>query len=73
MTKDRLIPWAKAAAVRAVRTMAQTAVAMLPVAATVQQVDWLMVAGTAALSGIVSVLTALAGLPEVKETDHEQQ
>lgn len=73
MTKDRLIPWAKAAAVRAVRTMAQTAVAMLPVAATVQQVDWLMVAGTAALSGIVSVLTALAGLPEVKEADHEQQ
>lgn len=73
MTKDRLIPWAKAAAVRAVRTMAQTAVAMLPVAATVQQVDWLMVAGTAALSGIVSVLTALAGLPEVKETDREQQ
>lgn len=73
MRKDQWIPWAKAAAVRAVRTMAQTAVAMLPVAATVQQVDWLMVAGTAALSGIVSVLTALAGLPEVKEAGHEQQ
>ncbi len=61
------LKWMKAAAVRAVKTMAQTAVAMLPVAATVAEVNWLTVAGTAALAGIASLLTSLAGLPEVKE------
>lgn len=58
--------WWKAAAVRAVKTVAQTAVAMLPVKAAVTEVDWLMVAGTAALAGIASLLTSVAGLPEVK-------
>ena len=58
--------WFKAAAVRALKTMAQTAVAMLPVAATIQEVNWLTVAGTAALAGVASLLTSLAGLPEVK-------
>ena len=57
--------WFKAAGIRAVKTMAQTAVAMLPVAATVQQVDWLTVAGTAVLAGVTSILTSLAGLPEL--------
>jgi len=56
----------RAAAIRAVRTMAQTAVAMLPAAATITGVDWLTVAGTAALAGVTSVLTSIAtGLPEV--------
>ena len=59
--------WLKAAGVRAVKTVAQTAVAMIPVAATIQQVDWLTVLGTAALAGVVSILTSLAGLPEVKD------
>ncbi|MBQ4565314.1 MAG: hypothetical protein IJA48_03100 [Oscillospiraceae bacterium] len=58
--------WFKAAAVRALKTLAQTAVAMLPVAATIQEVNWLTVAGTAALAGVASLLTSLAGLPEVK-------
>ena len=58
--------WFKAAAVRALKTVAQTAVAMLPVAATIQEVNWLTVAGTAALAGVASLLTSLAGLPEVK-------
>jgi hypothetical protein len=57
--------WFIAAGIRAIRTMAQTAVAMLPVAATVAQVDWLTVLGTAALAGLASILTSLAGLPEV--------
>lgn len=57
----------KAAAIRAVRTMAQTAVAMLPAAATITDVDWAVVLGTAALAGVGSVLTSLAtGLPEVE-------
>lgn len=64
---DKTKKWLKAAGVRAVKTVAQTAVAMIPVAATIQQVDWITVAGTAALAGVVSVLTSLAGLPEVKE------
>ena len=56
----------KAAAIRAIRTMAQTAVAMLPAAATITDVDWAVVLGTAALAGVGSVLTSLAtGLPEV--------
>ena len=59
--------WIKAAAVRAVKTMAQTAVAMLPVAVSIAEVDWLTVAGTAALAGVASLLTSLAGLPECKE------
>lgn len=59
--------WLKAAGIRAAKTMAQTAVAMLPAAATIVAVDWLTVIGTAALAGVVSILTSLAGLPEVQE------
>lgn len=66
MSKTNWKLWMKAAGIRAVKTMAQTAVAMLPVAATIQEVNWLTVAGTAALAGVASLLTSLAGLPEVK-------
>ena len=59
--------WWKAASVRAVKTVAQTAVAMLPVGVMIQEVNWLMVAGTAVLAGIASLLTSVAGLPEVEE------
>ena len=61
--------WVKSAAVRAVKTIAQTAVAMIPVAVTIQSVDWVTVIGTAALAGVVSILTSVAGLPEVEERD----
>lgn len=61
--------WLKAAGVRAVKTVAQTAVAMIPAAAMIQNVDWVAVVGTAALAGVVSILTSLAGLPEVKESE----
>ncbi len=55
-----------AAGIRALRTMAQTAVAMLPTATMITEVDWVAVAGTAALAGVMSVLTSIAtGLPEV--------
>ncbi|MEY8283206.1 holin [Lachnospiraceae bacterium 50-23] len=56
--------WAKAAGIRAVKTMAQTAVAMLPAAAAITAVDWGTVIGTAALAGIASLLTSIGGLPE---------
>ena len=58
--------WAKAAGIRAMKTIAQSAVAMIPAAATITAVDWKGVVGTAALAGVVSVLTSIAGLPEVE-------
>lgn len=58
--------WAKAAGIRAVKTMAQTAVALLPAAATITAVDWKVVAGTAALAGVTSLLTSVAGIKEVE-------
>lgn len=64
--------WLKAAGVRAIKTVAQTAVAMIPAAAMIQNVDWMAVVGTAALSGVVSILTSLAGLPEVKENKQNE-
>ena len=57
--------WWKAAGIRAVKTVAQTAVAMIPAAVTIGAVDWKTVVGTAALSGVVSLLTSIAGLPGV--------
>ncbi len=59
--------WVKAAAVRAVKTVAQTAVATIGTTAVMNEVDWTIVASASALAGILSLLTSLAGLPEVKE------
>lgn len=56
----------RAAIIRAVKTIAQTAVAMIPTAVTISSVDWKTVVGTATLAGVVSLLTSIAtGLPEV--------
>jgi len=57
--------WIKAAGVRALKTVAQTAVATIGVSATMGDVKWLTVLSTALLAGILSVLTSVAGLPEV--------
>lgn len=57
--------WIKAASVRAIKTMAQTALALIPAAVMITEIDWLVVGGTALTAGILSVLTSLAGLPEV--------
>ena len=57
----------KAAIIRAVRTVAQTAIATIGTAALIQEVNWIAVLSASALSGIVSLLMAVAGLPEVKE------
>ncbi len=64
--KEFYITWFKAAGIRAIKTVAQTAVAMIPVGVSVEEVGWLTVLGTAALAGICSLLTSLAGLPEAK-------
>ena len=59
--------WMKAAVIRAVKTMAQTAVSLIPAAQMIQEVDWKVVIGTAALAGVASVLTSIAGIPECEE------
>lgn len=58
--------WIKAAGIRAIKTMAQAAVAMIGTAAVLQDIDWIMVVSATILSGILSILTSIAGLPEVK-------
>ncbi len=61
--------WFKAAAVRAIKTVAQTAVSLIGVGAVMSDIDWLMVGSASLLSGILSILTSVAGLPEVKEAE----
>ncbi len=65
--KEKIFKWLKAAGVRAIKTMAQTAVALIPVGISINEVGWSTVIGTAALAGIISLLTSLAGLPELKD------
>ena len=60
------VEWVKAAGKRAVKTMAQSALSLLPAAAMITEVDWKVVLGTAALAGVASVLTSIVGVPEVK-------
>lgn len=59
--------WWKAAGIRAIKTVAQTAVGVIGASAVISDVDWLTVVSSAALAGVVSLLTSIGGLPEVKE------
>ena len=65
--KNKTKVWFKAAGIRAIKTMAQTAVATIGVAAVMHDVNWLAVASASLLAGVLSVLTSISGLPEVEE------
>ena len=63
--------WLKAAGIRAIKTVAQTAVATIGTAAVINQVNWLMVVSASAMAGVLSMLTSVAGIPEVETKEGE--
>lgn len=65
--KEYWIEWTKAAGIRAFKTTAQSALALIPAAAMITEVDWKVVIGTAALAGVASLLTSITGLPELEK------
>lgn len=67
MTKKNIKQWFKASMVRAIKTVAQTAVALIGVGSVMSDIDWVMVGSASLLSGILSILTSVAGIPEVEK------
>ena len=69
MEKKKICMWLHAAGVRAIKTVAQTAAATIGTAAALGQVDWRLVASASVLAGVLSLLTSVAGLPELPDAD----
>lgn len=67
--KYDFVKWIKAASIRAIKTVAQTAVATIGTTAVMSEVNWLMVGSASLLAGVLSLLTSIAGLPELEEHD----
>ena len=67
MKKEKILKWLKAATIRAVKTIAQTAVATIGTAMMISAVDWKLVISASLLAGLLSLLTSVGGLPEIKE------
>lgn len=70
MKKGNIKNWIKCAGIRAIKTVAQTAIATIGTSAAFSEVNWVMVGSTALLAGILSILTSLAGLPECETTNN---
>lgn len=64
--KSNFVKWIKAAGVRALKTCAQTALSLISVGALMSEINWTMIASASAVAGIYSLLTSIAGLPELK-------
>lgn len=71
MNRQNFKAWLKAALIRAVRTVAQTALGMFTVGMAANEIDWRYVASVSLVAGVFSILTSVAGLPEVPAEDHE--
>ncbi len=65
--KNKILKWAKAAGIRAIKTVAETAIATIGTSAVIAEVDWKLVVSASLLSGLVSLLLSVKGLPELKE------
>lgn len=70
---EKIKIWVKAAGVRAIKTVAQTAIATIGTTALLTEVNWAVVGSASVLAGLLSILTSVAGLPEVKETTDETE
>lgn len=73
MKKEKIKIWIKAAGVRAIKTVAQTAIATIGTSVVMSEVNWAVVASAAALAGLLSLLTSVAGLPEIKTEVKEDE
>lgn len=71
--KENVLKWFKAAGIRALKTIAQTAVATIGTTAVMNDVDWIMVGSASLLAGILSLLTSVAGLPELNDSNSNSE
>ena len=70
---EKFKKWIRAAGIRAIKTVAQTAVGVIGASAVLSDVDWRVTVSAAILAGVVSILTSVAGLPEIKNEEEEKE